>query len=95
MIIIVKFRVTRVRSAGKMHHWYHVDCLLGSFKTQRATSRSIASVEDIDGWSALGDLEREALLEKLQKEVAAFRSEAEVANVRSTNIVGKKCSDGK
>lgn len=60
-------------SSGKMHQWYHVDCLLASFKTQRATSRAIESLDDILGWSALGDLQRDAILEKLQT-LDAFRN---------------------
>lgn len=60
-----------------MHHWYHVDCLLAALRTQRATSKSIGSLDDIGGWSELGDLDREAILEKLQA-VESFRADQHI-----------------
>lgn len=68
-----------------MHHWYHVDCLLASFKTQRASSKSIESLDDIQGWSALGDLDREAILEKLQA-VDSFRGDGDGDKAVQENV---------
>lgn len=82
-----------LRSSGKMHHWYHVDCLLASFKTQRATSKSIESLDDIQGWSTLGDLDREAILEKLQT-LDSFRrgSDDSSANAAPENVCAQVCA---
>lgn len=68
-----------------MHHWYHVDCLLASFKTQRATTKTIQTLDDIQGWSSIGDLDKEAILEKLQT-IDAFRNSNNAVVVRKTGV---------
>lgn len=48
-----------------MKHWHHIDCLFEAFKTQKATTKKIDSVEDIDGFEFLTTEEQDDILEKL------------------------------
>lgn len=49
-----------------------------SFKSQRATTKSIESLDDIGGWQTLGDLEKESIIEKLEK-LPSFGSKSSAA----------------
>lgn len=48
-----------------MKHWHHIDCLFKAFQTQKATTKKIDSVEDIDGFELLSQEEQDDILEKL------------------------------
>lgn len=50
-----------------MKQWYHIDCLLDSFKTQRATTKTIETIDDISGWETIGDLDKDLIMEKLEQ----------------------------
>lgn len=49
-----------------MKHWFHVDCLFQAFTTQRATTRKIQAISDIDGWDSLNDVQQGLLLKKIK-----------------------------
>lgn len=68
-----------------MNHWYHVDCLLASFKSQRASTKSLESVDDVTGWDQIGDLERDELLEKFGN-VASFNKTQSVNTCVTNNV---------
>lgn len=70
-----------------MKHWYHIDCLLDSFKTQRATTKTIETIDDISGWETIGDLDKDLIMEKLEQ-LPKFNknSGASVAAGTSNNV---------
>lgn len=53
-----------------MNHWYHVDCLFEVFKNQKATTKRIESVEDMEGWNVLSEADRDFILEKFEGSLA-------------------------
>lgn len=69
MIIIALYctSISYIYSSGLMKHWYHIDCLLDSFKTQRATTKTIETIDDISGWETIGDLDKDLIMEKLEQ----------------------------
>lgn len=71
-----------------MKHWYHIDCLLDSFKTQRATTKTIETIDDISGWETIGDLDKDLIMEKLEQ-LPKFNknSGASIAAGTSNNVV--------
>ncbi|XP_014209109.1 DNA ligase 3 [Copidosoma floridanum] len=51
---------------GKMKAWHHVSCIFEVFTKQRATTKRIENPqEDIGGWDALCDADKNLILEKL------------------------------
>lgn len=48
-----------------MKQWHHIDCLFKAFQTQKATTKKIDSVDDIEGFEFLSTEEQDDLLEKL------------------------------
>ncbi|XP_037027117.1 DNA ligase 3 [Bradysia coprophila] len=59
--------VSNAFGSGLMKQWYHIDCLLDSFKTQRATTKTIETIDDISGWETIGDLDKDLIMEKLEQ----------------------------
>lgn len=68
-----------------MNHWFHVDCLLASFKTQRAATKALESVDEVAGWEEIGDLERDELLDKFAK-VSSFNRAAPKGGQCAANV---------
>lgn len=48
-----------------MKHWFHLDCLFKAFQTQKATTKKIDSVEDIEGFENLSDEDQDLVIKKL------------------------------
>lgn len=83
----------RMYSSGKLNHWYHIDCLLGSFTSARAKSKPIETVDDISGWHTIGDLDKDLIIEKLEK-LPSFRSAGATTN-SSSNFAPSSSSSTK
>lgn len=73
-----------------MNNWYHIDCMFESFKTQRATTKSIETIDDIGGWETIGDLDKDSIMEKLQK-LPALNVAASGTSDHSKSDVSKFC----
>lgn len=84
--------ISYIYSSGLMKHWYHIDCLLDSFKTQRATTKSIETIDDISGWETIGDLDKDLIMEKLEQ-LPKFNknSGASIAAGTSSNVRNCLC----
>lgn len=52
-------------SSGMMKHWHHIDCLFQAFKTQKATTKKIETIDDLGGFECLTSEEQDEILEKL------------------------------
>lgn len=57
---------------------------MDSFKTQRATTKSIETTDDISGWETIGDLDKDLILEKFEK-LPSFNKGSQNAAVALTS----------
>ncbi|KAJ6638894.1 DNA ligase 3 [Pseudolycoriella hygida] len=82
--------------SGLMKQWYHIDCLLDSFKTQRATTKTIETIDDISGWETIGDLDKDFIMEKLEQ-LPKFNKNSGASNAAGTtdDTVGDEKWTGK
>lgn len=58
---------------GKMKIWHHLSCIFDQFLAQRLTTKRIENYEDLDGWDALEQNERDEItkcIEESEKNIA-------------------------
>lgn len=55
--------------SGKMKSWHHVDCIFEQFLKQKLTTKRIESSDDLDGWEALSDTDKQMIVEKIKETV--------------------------
>lgn len=52
---------------GQMKLWHHIDCMFEQFLKQRPSTKRIESSDDIDGWDALSDEDKDAISGKIEE----------------------------
>lgn len=53
--------------SGTMKNWHHVNCMFEQFLKQRITTKRIESPDDLDGWEALNEDDRNEIIEKVKE----------------------------
>lgn len=81
---------------GKMKQWYHLNCLLDAFLSQKATTKRIDAVEELSGFDILEDNVKANVLQQLNdcekklKEKWGNKIQEKVFKIREENTTVKQ-----